>query len=360
MPARIAAGSKRSKRLQSVRAAFRTPPLVPSTSCLALPASRLLFDVCPEEAPFVWLRAPSGDDASFLIVPVRIDDGNFPAVYQADRVDSHLAVIETVVDLFNSRPLENPFCIVKGNSVLCDVSTVLLLVPTVPHRWYLHNVNMGVAIANRSTELKLGRCLCTSCRAGSIRAGAAISRPAWQSYWQRRLGPPTMRCMFTAAKLCCGLPDLAHPERRLSVFEGAAENPDACYHAATIWRGIGDAMGTSVTRVIRVVRSAAENARLPVRRLQWTPDIHRSRHTRRKQYGAESLSLAKREQPRFGRRPSRRGNSTIPPARFVQRLPALVYTSRCPRRELTTPNKERVVGARKTPRAKSAVSHLPA
>jgi hypothetical protein len=65
MPARMAAGSKRSKRLQSV--------------------TRLPFDVRPEEAPFVRFRPPGGDDAPFLIVLVRVNDGDFPAIHQADR-----------------------------------------------------------------------------------------------------------------------------------------------------------------------------------------------------------------------------------------------------------------------------------
>jgi hypothetical protein len=41
----------------------------------SVPVPGLAFDVLPEVASFVRLRTPRRDDASFLIVFIRVDDG---------------------------------------------------------------------------------------------------------------------------------------------------------------------------------------------------------------------------------------------------------------------------------------------
>src|SRR5208337_4043013 len=87
MPLRISTSLTRRSLFQSV-------------PCLA-------FDVLPVVASFMRFRSPCRNDASFVIFSVRINHRNFQAVYKADGVHPGFAVVETVIDPFNGRPLEN-------------------------------------------------------------------------------------------------------------------------------------------------------------------------------------------------------------------------------------------------------------
>jgi hypothetical protein len=108
----------------------------------SVPAPRSDFDVLPVRASFVRFRPPRRDDASFVVVFIRVNHRNFQAVHQANRIDSALAVVETVINPLNRRPVEDTCSIFKGNPMSDEIATVLLSVPTVSHFMYLHNVNI--------------------------------------------------------------------------------------------------------------------------------------------------------------------------------------------------------------------------
>jgi hypothetical protein len=107
-----------------------------------VPAPRLAFDVLPVEPSFVQFRPPRRDDAPFVIVFIRVNHGDFQAVHQADRINSSFTVVKSVINLLNRRPVEYPRRILEGNAMPNDIAEVLLSVPTIAHRMYLHNVNM--------------------------------------------------------------------------------------------------------------------------------------------------------------------------------------------------------------------------
>jgi hypothetical protein len=88
------------------------------------------------------LRSPCRDDAPLVIIFVRVDHYDFQAVHETNGVDSNLAVVETIVDLLDGRPLENPPSVVEGNSVPRDVAAVFPLILAIAHPMYLHNVNI--------------------------------------------------------------------------------------------------------------------------------------------------------------------------------------------------------------------------
>ena len=88
-------------------------------------------------------RPPRRDDAPFLIVFIRVNHRNLQAVHQANRIDSTLAVVETVVHFLNRRPVEDSYGIIEGDSMPDEIAAVLLSVPTVKPKLYLHNVNIA-------------------------------------------------------------------------------------------------------------------------------------------------------------------------------------------------------------------------
>src|SRR5262252_3168550 len=102
----------------------------------------LVFEALPEVASFLRRGSPRGDDAPRVIVFIRVDHCDFYAVHKTDRVNSDFAIIETVVNLFDGRTIENSLGVVESNSVSRNVAAVLPLIPNVVHRVYLHNVNM--------------------------------------------------------------------------------------------------------------------------------------------------------------------------------------------------------------------------
>src|SRR5712691_4494819 len=124
MPSRISASPRRRSLFQSV--------------------PRSVFEVLPEVAPFVRLRPPRRDDAPLAIVFIGVNHCDFQAVHKADDIDSNLAIVETIIDLLDRRPFENPLGVIEGNSVPCNIAAVLPLVPTVAHAMYLHNVNIAI------------------------------------------------------------------------------------------------------------------------------------------------------------------------------------------------------------------------
>src|SRR5712691_3128917 len=109
MPLRISASRRRRSLFQSV------PPLA--------------FGVLPEVASFMWLRSPCRDDAPLVIVFIGVIHRDFQAVHKTNGIDSDFAIVETIIDLLDSRPFENPLGIVEGNSVPRNVAAVFPRVP---------------------------------------------------------------------------------------------------------------------------------------------------------------------------------------------------------------------------------------
>jgi hypothetical protein len=104
--------------------------------------ARRAFDSLPVAASFVRFRAPGRDDSSFVAFCVRINQGNFQAVHQANGIDAILAVIEAVVRLLDGWTFENPHCVCESYAVQLEVAAILTFVPSVMHVVYLHNVNI--------------------------------------------------------------------------------------------------------------------------------------------------------------------------------------------------------------------------
>lgn len=75
-------------------------------------------------ASFVRLRSPRRDDAPRAIVFIGIDHCDFQTGHETDRVDSHFAIVEAIIDPLDRGPLENPLGVVEGNSVPSDVAAV--------------------------------------------------------------------------------------------------------------------------------------------------------------------------------------------------------------------------------------------
>ncbi|OLE61645.1 MAG: hypothetical protein AUI36_11375 [Cyanobacteria bacterium 13_1_40CM_2_61_4] len=78
----------------------------------------------------------------FVIVSIGIDYRDFQAIDQANGIHTDFAIVETIIDLFHGRPLENAHRIFKGHAVSLQVATVLFVIPTIAYTMYVHNVNM--------------------------------------------------------------------------------------------------------------------------------------------------------------------------------------------------------------------------
>ena len=101
-------------------------------------------------------RSPRLDDAPFVVVFIRVNHRNFQAVHQANRIDSNFAVVETVINFFNRRPIENPPRILESDPMQDEIAAVFLSVPTVAQTLYLHNVNICRFLARAAPALILG------------------------------------------------------------------------------------------------------------------------------------------------------------------------------------------------------------
>jgi hypothetical protein len=121
MPLRISASLSRRTLFQSV--------------------PRLALEILPEVAPFVRFRSPCRDDASFAIRFVRIDHSDFASTMEKSESMPSGSRTVSIIDLLDSRTVENPLRIFEGNSVPSNVAAVLPLIPIIAHVLYLHNVN---------------------------------------------------------------------------------------------------------------------------------------------------------------------------------------------------------------------------
>ncbi|HKB83273.1 MAG TPA: hypothetical protein VKD04_08720, partial [Burkholderiales bacterium] len=69
-------------------------------------------------------------------VSIGVNHGDFKTVHKANGIDPKFAIVETLIDPFNSWPLENPLRILESNSVPRDVPAVFFFVPTRVHSVY--------------------------------------------------------------------------------------------------------------------------------------------------------------------------------------------------------------------------------
>ena len=115
-PARICALLKERTRFQLVRG-----------------SETLFLDFLPVGPPFVRLRSPRRYDVPFFIAPIRIDDGNLYVVYQPDRVDACLAVVEPIINLLQRGTIEDLRRIRESYSMALYIDTILPGIPREAH-----------------------------------------------------------------------------------------------------------------------------------------------------------------------------------------------------------------------------------
>jgi hypothetical protein len=60
---------------------------------------------------------PRRDDTPLVLVLVfiRVNHRNFQAIHQANGIDSNFAIVETVINFLDRRPIENPYRILEGD-----------------------------------------------------------------------------------------------------------------------------------------------------------------------------------------------------------------------------------------------------
>jgi hypothetical protein len=67
---------------------------------------------------------------AFIWFAVSVDDCNLYAVDEADCVGAYLAVVETLINPFNGRLVENPGRVLKGDPMPSDIRGVFSPGPT--------------------------------------------------------------------------------------------------------------------------------------------------------------------------------------------------------------------------------------
>src|SRR5258708_16248437 len=126
MAARISSAVNRRTRRQSVRGSF--------------------FDMLPEVSSLMRLGSPCRNQVPLVVVPIGVDDGEFKSIDQADCINSHLAtVIETIVDAFYRRTVENSRSVTKGNSVPPNIGFLFPSVPREPH-WDIYTMYLRIEL----------------------------------------------------------------------------------------------------------------------------------------------------------------------------------------------------------------------
>jgi hypothetical protein len=117
-----------------------------------VPEARLAFDVFPIGGSFVRFCPPRRDDTSFVILFIGVNHRYFQATDKASRIDTCLAIAETVIQAFKRRLVENPLRILEGDAVPGEVCYGSFLLPSYIASAYLHNVHM---IAAREQQIQL-------------------------------------------------------------------------------------------------------------------------------------------------------------------------------------------------------------
>ena len=77
---------------------------------------------------------------ALIAVTIGVDHRNLDAVDQANCVGAFLAVVETIVDPFYGRSVENPGRVLKGDPMSADICGVFRRMPCKPHLASLRNV----------------------------------------------------------------------------------------------------------------------------------------------------------------------------------------------------------------------------
>jgi hypothetical protein len=77
---------------------------------------------------------------ALIAVTIGVDHRDLDAVDQADRVGAFLAIVETIVDPFDGRSVENPGRVLKGDPMSPDICGVFRRIACKPHLKALLNV----------------------------------------------------------------------------------------------------------------------------------------------------------------------------------------------------------------------------
>jgi len=75
---------------------------------------------------------------SLIQVAIGVDHRDLDAVYEADRVDAHLAIVIAIIGPLHGRSAENPSRILKADAMPAEVCSVLGRIPRKPHRATLY------------------------------------------------------------------------------------------------------------------------------------------------------------------------------------------------------------------------------
>src|ERR1700691_1931357 len=87
-------------------------------------------------------RTPGRDDPSLVVLPVGVNNRNLQANSPTRWHTRAARIGEAVIDSFDGRALENPYRVFEPKPVQLKVAAVLFFIPTIPHKTYLHKVNI--------------------------------------------------------------------------------------------------------------------------------------------------------------------------------------------------------------------------
>ena len=116
---------------------------------------RLDFDAFPVAASFMRFRSPWRDDASLLIVSIRVNYRDFETVYHSNRINSSFAILKTIIHSFNRGSVEDSQGVLEGNAVTSNIALILFVIPTKAHSSYLHNVNTWKPVKPEGAQRRL-------------------------------------------------------------------------------------------------------------------------------------------------------------------------------------------------------------
>src|SRR5437764_8171513 len=66
-----------------------------------------VFEILPEVSSLMRFGPPRRNDLALVVIPVRVEDGDFDAVHETDRVDAYFAILEPVIGSLDCRTIEN-------------------------------------------------------------------------------------------------------------------------------------------------------------------------------------------------------------------------------------------------------------
>jgi hypothetical protein len=97
----------------------------------------------PVVASFMGLRSLRRDNAPFFMVSIGVNHRDFKTVHKANGIDPNFALVETLIDPFNSGPLKKSASHPRKQCRAVRCCCGFFFVPTRVPSVYLHNVNIS-------------------------------------------------------------------------------------------------------------------------------------------------------------------------------------------------------------------------